>query len=120
VSEKRRDLGILKAVGAHDANVLTIFLLHGGTICCVGLVLGFLSGLLFCHSINTIHDFIHEQTGWQLFPPDIYYLDRIPVSIKWWDLAQISGFTVLFAFLGSLLPATWAARQDPIQAIRFE
>ncbi len=120
VSEKRRDLGILKAVGSHGRAVFTIFLLHGGTICFVGLVLGFLSGLIFCQHINAIHDFIYEQTGWKLFPPDVYYLDRIPVSIKVGDLAQISGFTVLFAFLGSLLPAIWAARQDPIQAIRFE
>jgi len=120
VTEKRRDIGILKAVGARAESVFTIFLLHGATICVTGLVLGFFAGLEFCHHINQIHDLIHQYTGFQLFPPDIYYMDRIPVAIKPADLAVITGLTVLFGFLGSLLPARWAARQDPIQAIRFE
>jgi lipoprotein-releasing system permease protein len=120
VSEKRRDLGILKAVGSHGRAVFTIFILHGVTICLLGLILGFLSGLLFCQHINNIHDFIGDTWGIRLFPPDVYYLDRIPVSIEVSDVVLISGLTVLFAFLGSLLPAIWAARQDPIQAIRFE
>jgi ABC-type lipoprotein release transport system permease subunit len=120
VSEKRRDLGILKAVGAHDRGVVTIFLLHGGTICVIGLALGFLAGLAFTANINQIHDLIHEYTGWQLFPPDIYYIDRIPVAIKIADLLTITGLTVFFGFVGSLLSAIVAVRQDPIKAIRSE
>jgi hypothetical protein len=120
VIEKRRDIGILKAIGASNGHVLSIFLLHGGAICALGLALGFTAGLEFSWHINEIHDWIHAYTGFQLFPPDIYYMDRIPVATKTSDLAQITGFTVLFGFLGSLVPAIWAARQDPIQAIRFE
>ena len=63
---------------------------------------------------------IYAWTRWRLFPPDIYYMDRIPVAIKLRDLVMITGFTVLGGFLGSLLPALWAARQDPIGAIHSE
>ncbi len=120
VTEKRRDIGILKAVGATSRSIFAIFLIHGSTICLVGLILGFFAGLAFSENINTIHDMIRRSTGFQLFPPDVYYLDRIPVSIKLRDLGLISSLTVLFGLLGSLLPAYWAARQDPIEAIRFE
>ncbi len=118
VSEKKRDIGILKAIGARG--IVFLFLFYGGVICVLGLAFGFTSGILFCHYINDIHDFIFAQTGWQLFPPDIYYMDKIPVSIKPLDLIIITGFTVLSGFLGSLLPALAAARQDPIQAIHYE
>ena len=120
VIEKRRDLGVLKAVGAHDRSVVAIFLIHGGTICIVGLILGFLTGLVFSNNINAIHDCITQVTGLKLFPQDVYYFDRIPVAIKTADLLLITAFTVLFGFLGSLVSAVWAARQDPIQAIHFE
>ncbi len=120
VIEKRRDIGILKAVGSPSSHVFTVFIIHGSAICVAGLAFGFLSGLAFCEHINAIHDVIYAWTEWRLFPPDIYYMDRIPVAIKLWDLIMISGFTVLGGFLGSLLPALWAARQDPIAAIHSE
>lgn len=120
VSEKRKDIGILKAIGSHYQGIMAIFLIYGAIICTIGMVLGFCSGLVFCHYINDVHDAIYNVTGWRLFPPDIYYLDRIPVSITLWDLGLIAGFTVLFSFLGSLLPAIVAARQSPIKAIHYE
>ncbi len=120
VIEKRRDIGILKAVGSLRNHIFAIFVIHGGTICVLGMALGFVSGMLFCTHINAIHDTITQWTGWRLFPPDIYYMDRIPVAIKLSDLLMISGFTVLCGFAGSLIPAYSAARQDPIAAIHSE
>ncbi|MBN1418157.1 MAG: ABC transporter permease [Planctomycetes bacterium] len=118
--EKTRDLGILQAIGATPGGILIIFLMVGLIISSVGLGLGIAGGVVFAGHINPIHDQITAWTGWELFPRDIYYLDRIPVYLNLGDLVLYLVLTVFMGFVGSLLPAAWAAGRDPIRAIRYE
>lgn len=118
--EKTRDLGILQAIGATPGGVFIIFLWVGLIISVVGLGLGIAGGVAFSDRINPIHDRITAWTGWELFPRDIYYLDRIPVYLDLRDLLFYLLLTVLLGLVASLLPAWWASRRDPIRAIRYE
>lgn len=120
VIEKTRDLGILQSIGATPTGIVSIFLLNGLVISAVGFALGFTGGVLFAGNINGIHDVLKGVFGFSLFPPEIYYLDRIPVHVDYMDLLKITIPTVLFAFVGSLIPAVRAARQNPIHALRYE
>ena len=120
VIEKTRDAGILLAVGARPSGVFSIFLLTGVLITIFGIVLGVIVGTLFVNSINVVHDAIYQWTGHRLFDPEVYLMDHIPVHITVQDIFFSIVPAILFSLLASLIPALWASRKDPIQAIHYE
>lgn len=120
VIEKRRDSGILLAIGSTPGGVFSIFLINGLVITALGTALGLGLGVLFVENINTVHDWIRDATGYQLFDPEVYLMDRIPTVVKPLDTLASTLPALLFGFLASLVPAAWAARQDPIKAIHHE
>ncbi|NRA76030.1 MAG: FtsX-like permease family protein [Planctomycetes bacterium] len=120
VIEKNRDLGVLRALGASRNGVILLVLRQGMLLCITGAILGLLGGWLLVENINHVHDTIRDLTGLQLFPPDIYYLERIPALMRWQDVALVCVPTLVFGFLGSFFPALWAGRRDPIKALHHE
>jgi lipoprotein-releasing system permease protein len=112
VIEKRRDIGILKALGATRLSILRIFMVEGILVGTVGTVLGSLLGLLVCYI----------QIRYQVFPldPTVYIIPAIPVEVRWMDFLVVSGASMLLSLLASLYPASRAARLTPVQAIRWE
>jgi len=120
VIEKTRDIGVLTALGATPGGVTLIFLLNGLVISAIGTIAGLTLGGVFCANINEIHDAIYAATGRQLFPPEIYQMDRIPTAFLWLDVVTSTVPPILIGLLASLIPAVWAPRRDPIKAIQFE
>lgn len=120
VIEKTRDMGVLLALGATPGGVVRIFLGSGLCLISAGTALGLAAGYLFCLYINPLHDWIHSVTGWKLFPPEIYHMDRIPISFQLGDVLLSVAPPVVLGFLSSLIPAIWASRRDPIKAIHYE
>ena len=120
VIEKTRDIGVLTALGATPGGVTLIFLLNGLVISAIGTIAGLTLGWVFCANINEIHDAIYAATGRQLFPPEIYQMDRIPTAFLWLDVVTSTVPPILIGLLASLIPAVWAPRRDPIKAIQFE
>ncbi|MEK7743687.1 MAG: FtsX-like permease family protein, partial [Elusimicrobiota bacterium] len=110
-SEKLRDIGLLKAMGATAAQIRRIFLWVGLLIGAIGVGLGLLLGLSLCW-------IIHRYPLVEL-PPDIYYLSRVPVQVQWTDLAGIAVCGVALSLLAALYPAARAAKADPVEAIRY-
>ncbi len=119
VVEKTRDIGVLAALGASRAGILSIFLRNGLFIGVLGSLLGLGLGGLFVVNINGVKRFF-ESIGIQLFPPDIYLFTEIPTVWSWVSVVTIMGGSVLVAFLAGLVPALRAARLDPIVALRHE
>ncbi len=120
VVEKARDLGILQSIGSTSRGIARIYLLIGSTVCFSGTVLGSAFGVAFSLSIDTIQRWLYLLVGFEVFPRSVYYIDRIPVRVAAWDLAVIIAPTVLISLLFSVIPAYWAARKDPVVALRYE
>lgn len=120
VQNKVRELGILRAVGGTQLGALAIFLGQGMLLGFLGMLLGSALGLLGAHYINEIANFIHALTGWHPFPPEVYYLERIPSKIYWSELAVNAGMTIIFGFAFATVPALIAAYRPPIRAIRHD
>jgi lipoprotein-releasing system permease protein len=115
VSEKYRDIGILKALGASNHGVMSIFVGYGFLLGTVGCVCGTALGMWITDNINDIERFLTKVTGRAFFPRDVYYFKEIPTHVL---LVNLGAITIAVCF--SLLPAWRAARLHPVRALRFE
>jgi ABC-type lipoprotein release transport system permease subunit len=120
VNERRRDIGILKAVGFTRGQICLIFLLVGLAIGVAGAGLGVGAGLVFADHINAIRAFIRATIGFDPFPPDIYYFKDIPTHVSALSVALTAGGAVVCSLLFSIIPALRAARVDPVQTLHYE
>lgn len=120
VTEKTKDIGILKAMGATNESIMAIFIFNGLFVSFFGSLLGCVTGITFSIHINSIADFIFERTGFRLFPRDVYYLDQIPVEIDYQTIGIIVIATLVLTILFCVIPALKAARLDPIVALNSE
>ena len=110
-TEKLRDIGILRAMGASPLAVRKIFMWEAMIIATLGIVLGLLLACLLCWIIATFN--IVELPG------DIYYLTKVPVRMQLWDIVAVIGGSYLICFIAGLYPAVKASRVNPTDAIRY-
>lgn len=120
VMEKKREIAILKAMGATAPGLLRIFLVEGLILGVAGTGLGLLGGLVVVWRLPAIQRGIEWLLGFPVFPADVYFLDRLPARMLPGDLAAVVGVALLIAVAASLYPAWRAARLDPVAAIRYE
>lgn len=110
VMEKRKDIAILKAMGATAKSIGRIFVIKGLMIGLVGTLLGTGAGLTLCTLLRR-YSFIH-------LPADVYYISTLPVDLKVTDVLLITTSALLICFAATLYPARQAAGVDPVEAIR--
>ncbi len=110
-TEKLRDIGIMRAMGASPRMIRKIFLWEAMVIAGLGIVLGLLLACLLCWIIATFN--IVELPG------DIYYLTKVPVRMELWDIVAVVGGSCLICFVAGLYPAVKASRVHPTDAIRY-
>jgi putative ABC transport system permease protein len=111
ILERRREIGIMKAIGASDADVKSLFFAEAAAMGLAGGALGVLLGWLIGRVINF-------GTNWwfarQDLPPENFWL------VPWWLVAAAILMAVLVSLISGLYPAARAAKLDPVQALRYE
>ena len=112
VADRTREIGILKAMGMTRSGILRVFVLQGAWIGVVGTVVGTTLGVFLCWLLET-YEIIR-------IPPDVYFVDHLPVSLRMTDLAVIVGVSLVVAFAATLYPAIQASRLEPVDAIRHD
>ncbi|HXE90006.1 MAG TPA: ABC transporter permease [Terriglobales bacterium] len=111
ILERRREIGILKALGASDGDVKTLFFVEAGVMGAFGGALGVVLGWAIGRLINWgANVYLARQ---QLPPEQIW-------SVPWWLVLAALAFAVLVSLISGLYPAARAARLDPVQALRYE
>jgi len=111
ILERRREIGVLKALGAADRDVKELFFVEAGVMGLFGGVLGTLLGWLIGRSLTLgTNLYLHRQN-----------LPGVDISsVPWWLVLFGIGFAVLVSLAAGLYPASRAARLDPVQALRYE
>ena len=118
VTEKTSDIGILTAMGGTPFGVMQVFLSCGLTITGLGTALGLLLGSITAIYLEEVRQFMLWATGIDLFPLDVYNLDRVPCAIDPLWLVQVATFAFITGVIVSALPALRAARHDPLVSLR--
>jgi putative ABC transport system permease protein len=111
ILERRREIGIMKAIGASDADVKKLFLAEAGAMGVLGGVAGVALGWVIGQAINLgTNVFLKRQ---ELPPEQIW-------SVPWWLVAAAIAFAFVVSLLSGWYPAARAARLDPVQTLRYE
>lgn len=110
--EKTKDIGILKAIGMNAQGIRRIFTYQGIMIGFTGTFLGLLGGLGLC-AILKRYQFIK-------LPQDIYYIDKLPVSLDWKDISLIILAAMVITIASTIYPAAKASKMNPVEALRYE
>jgi lipoprotein-releasing system permease protein len=112
VTDKTREIGILKAMGMTSRSIKRIFFAQGVVIGLVGTLTGLVIGLVAAVAVDR----------YRLIPldPSVYFIDHLPVDTQWVDVALIVVASLVIAALATLYPARQASRLFPVEAIRHE
>jgi lipoprotein-releasing system permease protein len=112
VIEKRRDIGVLKALGASDKMISKIFMYEGLTVGAVGMFSGAAFGLILT--------LIQKYYGLYKLNISVYKIMYLPVDIRIADFIFVPLAALLLCFLASLYPAKRASKTNPVESIRWE
>lgn len=110
-TEKLRDIGIMRAMGASPNMIRKVFMWEAMMIATFGILLGVCLAFLLCWIIATFN-IVN-------LPGDIYYLTKVPVRIELWDVLAVVLGSYLICFAAGLYPAVKASRVNPTDAIRY-
>jgi len=111
ILERRREIGIMKAIGASDADVKKLFFAEAGAMGILGGIVGVALGWAIGQVINLGTNVYLKR---QSLPPEHFW------AVPWWLVAGAIGFAFIVSLVSGLYPAGRAARLDPVQALRYE
>jgi lipoprotein-releasing system permease protein len=111
VLDKKKEIALLKAIGARDDAILRVFLYQGGLIGLVGTTLGLLLGYACCKGLLAYS-----------FPldPKVYFISSLPVNVRPLEFGITGVFAIVICLLATLFPALYAARLRPSDGLRAE
>jgi lipoprotein-releasing system permease protein len=120
VKDKGSDIAILRTMGATQGAMMRVFLITGASIGVVGTFVGFLLGTIVCLNIEEIRRFLSWLTNTQLFPPELYFLSKLPADMNLKETMAVLVMALGLSLLATLYPSWRAARLDPVEALRYE
>ena len=112
VMTKRREIGILKAMGANDKSIRKIFVFTGMFSGGIGVIGGSLIGLIMV--------FLQNEFGFIKLPSEVYFISVLPVDISVVEIGAVIFVSILMGIIATIYPSRKASNLDPIEAIRYE
>ena len=120
VSDKRKDIAVIRTLGATSGTVMKIFVIQGLAVGSWGILVGTLLGCLLAYFVGDIVAGVEALSGSYIFDPSIYLISALPSEIRFSDLATVVGGALVISFLATLYPAWRAGKVLPAEALRYD
>jgi lipoprotein-releasing system permease protein len=118
--QKRHEIGIIKALGANIGQIVWVFLGQGMVVGLFGTLTGLGLGMTLIRYRNEFSHWLANTFGFEVFPRQVYQFSSIPAEVIPMDVAKVCISAFLICSVAALIPAYFAARLDPVKALRFE
>ncbi len=118
--QKTREIGIMKAIGANIWQIVWVFLAQGMVVGLFGTLSGLGLGMTLIRYRNEFSQWLAGTFGIEVFPRQVYQFSQIPAEVIPGDVAVICVGAFIICSVAALIPAYFAARLDPVKALRFE
>lgn len=120
VNDKQAEIAILRTMGATPRLILSIFIVQGMMIGCIGTAFGLIGGVMLARHATFILDTIQTWFHIQLLSANIYFVDYLPYKILYADLLEVSLVALLMSFFATIYPAWRASKTVIAEALHHE
>lgn len=114
--QKTPEIGLLKALGFRNRQIMEVFMVHGMIQCGTGIAMGLLASWAVLSNLQGLVEWL-ARMGLEVFPASVYGLEAIPHRLIVADIFWVVGLVFLFGLLASFIPALCAATKDPVRAL---
>ena len=120
VTDKRPDIAILRTLGATPQSILSIFMIQGAIIGCIGTFVGTGLGILLAINLGRLVGWVERVAGFRVIDPAVYLLSDLPSEVRPAEVIVIAAASLALALVATIYPSLRAARVRPAQALRHE
>jgi len=120
IKNKTKEIAILKTLGLSNASIKKTFFLTGFTIGFSATISGIILGILFSLNIEKIRIFLSIVFNLEIFPSDIYFLDKLPTEISLYSILIIFILSLLVSAIASYIPARHISKMKTFRALKYE
>jgi lipoprotein-releasing system permease protein len=120
VTDKRADIGVLRALGASTRKIMAIFICQGAIIGFIGTILGVLAGIALSLNVTKLVAAIENTFRVKLLSADVYFISFLPSQLQLGDVVLIAICALILSLLATIHPAYRAANVQPAEALRHD
>jgi lipoprotein-releasing system permease protein len=120
IKNKTKEIAILKTLGLSNHSIKKAFFLTGFTIGFFATITGIILGILFSLNIEKIRMLLSNIFNLEIFPPDIYFLEKLPSEINFYSIFIIFILSLIISAISSYLPAMSISKMKTFRALKYE
>tara|TARA_B100001121_G_scaffold299224_1_gene307716 strand:- start:630 stop:1862 length:1233 start_codon:yes stop_codon:yes gene_type:complete len=120
IKNKTKEIAILKTLGLSNKSIKKIFFLTGIAIGFFATISGIILGIIFSLNIEKIRIFLSKFFNLEIFPSDIYFLEKLPSEINTYSIFIIFIISLIISVIASYLPAMKISKMNTFRALRYE
>ena len=120
VADKRKDIAVVRTLGAPSSLVIKVFMVQGMAVGLMGIFVGTALGCALAYFIGDIVSFIESVLGFYLFDPSVYLITVLPSKLVFADVAKVVVSATAISFLSTVYPAWRAGQVLPAEALRYD
>lgn len=120
VNDKRPDIAILRTLGASPRTIMSIFMVQGSIIGCVGTLLGVIGGIALAINAPALVKLLEYYCHTNFISSSVYFINYLPSRLIWTDVLHIGIAALAMSFVATIYPAWRAAQTQPAEALRYE
>ena len=120
VTDKRKDIAVLRTLGATSHQIMRIFIIQGSAIGIVGVALGLILGSVIALYVGDIVAFFEQLTGTYIFDPTVFMISSLPSKLLFSDILLVVAGASILSVLATIYPAWRAGQVLPSEALRYD